>query len=586
MSFNKMTKGIFASISATALVAGITLVGAAAPANAATPTTGGTLYYYSHQEQWASMEPSVMYTGRDMVWASAHIFRNLTSFKPAEGKAGTTLIPDLATNTGVPSNKAKTWKFTLRPGVTWQDGSAITCADLKYGMSRNFAQELFAGGPYYAVSWLDIPEEEDGSSAYKGPYVKTGQAAYDKAVKCSADNRTITYNLKRSVPDFNYFTTYPASGPIKESADTGEAYGMKPLSAGPYKIDKYEINGTMELSRNAKWKKSSDPIRTPYPDKITVRFGLSEDVRDEISMKDTQKNGVNLDGLQLNNNITFFTDQNAAAKARSLNVVDPFTGYLAANSSPGHLDCVQIRKAVFFAYPTAEIIKANGGTKFYGTPGDNPVKPSMGIDYIKTKGNIHDANYKIEGNPTYAKKLLDEAKTVCPEAYDRATNPAKGLKYYRPDTSANKTMAVIVEEALKKAGFVIETVYKPSGTYNTELKNYKKETDFLGSGWASDWPNASTVLPELLGEGCCNYTFNKTTKEYAGFKKILDKALIELDRNKQAKLWHQASQYAMDQYWYIFTVFNKDQLVWGSKVGGVFYWDLGSISYGSLYVKK
>jgi peptide/nickel transport system substrate-binding protein len=42
----------------------------------------------------------------------------------------------------------------------------------------------------------------------------------------------------------------------------------------------------------------------------------------------------------------------------------------------------------------------------------------------------------------------------------------------------------------------------------------------------------------------------------------------------------------MDQYWYIFTVFNKSQEVWGSKVGGVFYWDLGSLAFGSMYVKK
>lgn len=587
MSITKTTKSFFVVLSTAALTVGVALGSGAPAATAAGATTGGTLNYYMRSSQWASMDPAKMYTGRDMIWASAHFFRQLTSFKPAAGKAGTTLIPDLATNTGVPSNKAKTWKFTLRPGVTWQDGTAITCADLKYGISRDFAQELFEGGPFYALSWLDIPEAADGSSAYKGPYVKTGQALFDKAVTCSADNRTITYNLKRSVPDFNYFTTYPATGPVKKSADTGEGYGMKPLSAGPYKIDKYEISGTMELSRNTKWKKSSDPIRTPYPDKVVVRFGLSSDVRDSIAMTDSEPTAVNLQSLQLNNKISFYSSSmKAADKARSLNVDDPYTSYLAANVSTGHLDCVQIRKAIFFAYPTEAIIKANGGTVLYGIPGDNPVKPSMGIDYVKTKGNIHDANYKVAGNPTYAKKLLDEAKTACPATYERVTNPAKGINYYRVDNEDSKKISVIIGDALTAAGFAVKFTYKPEGTFNSELPKYAKESDLLPSGWASDWPNASTVIPELLGKGCCNYTSNDTTPEYAAFKKIVDKALVELDRNKQAKLWQQASQYAMDQYWFIYTVFQKSQFQWGSKVGGAFYWDLGSIAYGSLYVKK
>ena len=34
--------------------------------------------------------------------------------------------PDLATDLGTASNGNKTWKFTLKSGVKWQDGSAVT----------------------------------------------------------------------------------------------------------------------------------------------------------------------------------------------------------------------------------------------------------------------------------------------------------------------------------------------------------------------------------------------------------------------------------------------------------------------------
>jgi peptide/nickel transport system substrate-binding protein len=491
----------------------------------------------------------------------------------------------MATNTGVPSNKAKTWTYTLRPGISWEDGKPVTCADVKYGWSRAFATEVYVEGPTYAIAWLDIPKASDGSSAYKGPYKKTGQALFDKAVTCSKDNRTITFNLARTVPDFNYFMTYPAAGPVPQAKDTGDKYDLHPVSNGPYMIKKYAINDEMVLVRNPNWKKSSDPFRTPYPDDIVVKFGMDEDVRDQIDMEDQIPNGINMDNLQPANVTAFFADPKN--KNRRMNNYDPYTSFLAANNSAGHLDCLDVRKAVFFAYDNQSLINLSGGLVYYGEMGDNPVKPVIGIDYAKTTGNIHDANFKIDGNPDYAKTILEKAKTSCPDAYDRATNPDKGLVYYRADTATNKKAAVLVESALQKAGIVIKTVYKPAGTYNANLETYKNETDFLSSGWGADWANASTVIPELWGEGCCNYTKNKKTPEYAGFIKKVNLALVELDRKKQAKMWQELSQYGMDQYWYIRTVFGKSQQTWGSKIGGVYYWyPQGSFGFGQLYVKQ
>lgn len=571
---------LVATATAATFAAGVAFAGGSTAATAAdeTPVTGGTLQYFTHSEQFPALDPANMYTGRDIAFFNSYIFRTLVSYRPVAGEAGSSLVPDLATNTGVPSNKAKTWKFTLRDGITWEDGSAITCADVKYGWSRAFATDVFTEGPAYALAWLDIPD-----GAYAGPYKKTGQALYDKAVTCSG--KTITFNLKRSVPDFNYFLTYPTTGPIKQSADTGDQYGMKPLASGPYKIEKYEINDELVMVRNSKWSKASDPIRTPYPDKITVTFGLNEDVRDKIVLDDSKPNGISLDGLQPANNIKFFEDP--ANANRRMNNYDPYTSYLSANVAKGHLDCLLVRKAIFFAFDTQALINLSGGVTYYGEPGDSPVKPVLGMDYKKTTGNIHDPNYKIDGNPEYAKTLLAQAKKKCPTAYYKATNPKQGITYIRADTATNKKAAVLVESAMAKAGIVINTVYKPAGTYNANLTAYKKETDILSGGWGADWANASTVIPELWGEGCCNYTNNKTTSEYKVFIYKVNKALVELDRAKQAKMWHELAQYGMDQYWYIRTVFGKSQQTWGSKIGGIYYWEpQGSFGFGQIYVKK
>jgi peptide/nickel transport system substrate-binding protein len=68
------------------------------------------------------------------------LHRTLTAYAPtADGATQATVVGDLATDTGKPSEDLKTWRFTLRDDATWQDGSAVTCEDVKHGVARTFA---------------------------------------------------------------------------------------------------------------------------------------------------------------------------------------------------------------------------------------------------------------------------------------------------------------------------------------------------------------------------------------------------------------------------------------------------------------
>jgi peptide/nickel transport system substrate-binding protein len=574
-----------ATATAAAFAAGVVFTGASAnAASAEKPVTGGTLYFITNQEQFDHVDPARVYTGRDIAFFNSYVYRNLVSYKPVAGSAGSSLVADLATNTGVPSNAAKTWKFTLRAGITWEDGSPVTCADVKYGVSRPFASDVITDGPQYLVTALDIPLDKDGSSAYKGPYKKTGQKYFDKAVTCSGN--TITFNLNRSFADFNYALTYPAGAPVKASKDTGDKYDLKPFANGPYKIASYKIGDQMELVRNPAWKKSSDSVRTPYPDNIVVRFGIAEDVRDAIMLEDQIPNTASLDALQPANIRAFFADPKKAKQR--FNVYDPYVRYAAMNISKGHMDCLDVRKAVFFAINTQALIDLSGGREFYGDPGDNPVKPVLGLDYKKTTGNIHDSNWKITGNPDYSKSLLEKAKTSCPDAYDRATSSTKGITWDISNTATNQKASVLIGDALKAAGFNIKFNFIPSGQYYSTVMNIEKANDIITAGWGADWANASTVIPELFTkEGGFNLSYNWNDAAYSAFKKKSDATKVETNRATQAKGWQELSQYVMDQYWIIRPVFSKGQEVWGSKVGGVYYWEpQGNFGFGGMYVKN
>jgi peptide/nickel transport system substrate-binding protein len=392
--------------------------------------------------------------------------------------------------------------------------------------------------------------------------------------------------LNRSFADFNYALTYPAGAPVKKSKDTGDKYDLRPFANGPYKIASYKIGDQLELVRNDKWKKSSDAVRTPYPDNIVVRFGLAEDVRDAIMLENQIPNTASLDALQPANTRAFFADPKL--KNQRFNVYDPYVRYAAMNVSKGHMDCLDIRKAVFFAINTQALIDLSGGSVFYGDPGDNPVKPVLGLDYKKTTGNIHDANWKITGNADYSKTLLAKAKASCPDAYARATDADKGIIWDIAQSATNQKAAVLITDALKAAGINIKFNYIPSGQYYSTVMNTAKQNDISSAGWGADWANASTVIPELFTqEGGFNLSQNWNDAAYAAFKKKSDATKVETDRAKQAKGWQELSQYVMDQYWIIRPVFSKTQNVWGSKVGGVYYWEpQGNFGFGQMYVKN
>ena len=188
-------------------------------AAAAVSTAGGTLYVL-RSGRVGAWDPQRLDLAADMAFAGRVFQRTLTAWAPATGQGKMPpLAPDLATDTGKVTSGGRVWTFTLRPDATWQDGKPVTCADVKYGISRTYATTQITGGLAYALDFLDVPHGEDGSSAYAGPYLKTGRAAYDRAVTCSG--QVISFKLARPVPDFNQVVALSAFAPVRSDMDRG-----------------------------------------------------------------------------------------------------------------------------------------------------------------------------------------------------------------------------------------------------------------------------------------------------------------------------------------------------------------------------
>jgi peptide/nickel transport system substrate-binding protein len=561
---------------AVGLCAGLVLLAACGgnKATGGTASSGGTLTFLTQSAQILHLDPQRNYTGEDLAFASGYLHRTLTAYKiSSNSDSAGQIVPDLATDTGTSSDGGRVWKFTLRDGVKWENGQPVTCADVKYGVSRTFATSVITDGPTYAISLLDIPSAKDGSSVYKGPYVTTGndQAAYDKAVSCSGP--TITFRLKQPQGDFNYTVTLLSFSPVPQAFDSGEKYDDRPLSNGPYKILSYKKKTKLVLVRNPDWSSSTDSYRPAYPDRIEYLFGIQDAIITERLIADAgdDQRSLSPDSIDSAKLASVFGD--SRLKDRRFNELDPYVRYYAINTTK--VPELKHRQAILAAVDRAQLRKIAGGT-YAGDYADGVVKPNLALDYSPTGlwDTLLGKAIPPEGDAAYAKTLIKESGKPFP-------NPIT-IDY--PKSPENDKAAASLVASLAKAGIIAKPNGLELGSYYGIVLDPAKQGAMSAAGWGPDWLNASTVIPELFTPAG---GFNLSRYDNAAFTKACQDARALTDRTAQAKKWQELDKQAAGAALVLPTRFGREQRLVGSKVVGAYIWSpYGSWPYAVLAVAK
>jgi peptide/nickel transport system substrate-binding protein len=234
--------------------------------------TGGTLRLVTGQLD--SLDPQRSYLPG--VWNLMRLYvRTLVTWSTEPGHTDE-LVPDLATDLGTSPDGGRTWTFTLRDGVRFEDGRPITSRDVKYGIERSFASDVVVGGPTYVVELLDDPADP-----YAGPYQDETAGRLGLPSIATPDDRTITFTLRTPSPDFPFVMALPSSSPVPLEADTGGDYGRDPVSTGPYAIASVDAQAGIRLVRNPQWDQATDAVRTALPDEVLVRTDVTAVARDQ-----------------------------------------------------------------------------------------------------------------------------------------------------------------------------------------------------------------------------------------------------------------------------------------------------------------
>jgi peptide/nickel transport system substrate-binding protein len=517
--------------------------------------TGGTIRY-ANGGDWDSLDPGDTYYSYSWNFARLYV-RSLVMFKSAPGKEGATLVPDLAESLGKASDDSKTWTYTLRQGVKFEDGTPVTSKDVKYAVERTLDKTTFPNGPTYFNDYLDL-------QGYTSPYAdsdpnKLGLKAID-----TPDDRTIVFHLKQPFSGFDYFAQMPSTAPVPVAKDTGSKYKEHVVSTGPYMFETNELGKSFTLVRNPNWDQATDPNRKPLPDRIEVALNVNADDIDNRLQSGDLDVAIEGTGVGPSAQGKILADQ--TLKANTDSALNARLWYTALNPDVAPLDNIHCRRAVEYATDKTGYQRAYGGS----TGGDiasNLLPPVIA-------GAQQFDPYPTPGNAGDVAKAKDEL-TQCGQPNGFTTGVS-----YRAERPKEKATAEALQQSLAKVGINLEIKPYPLTDYG---KLYAGKPDFAKAnnlglivyGWAADWPDGYGFLAQITDSRVIratggNSNFGVKDPEVDA---MLDKAVTTTDTAAREGMWVDIDKKVMDDAYIVPGIWAKGLLYRPSNLTNVFITD-------------
>lgn len=489
-----------------------------------------------------SLDPGNTYYGWVQNFSRLYA-RTLLTFKPAAGKDGLTVVPDLATGLGKASPDAKTWTYTIRSGMKYDDGTPITTKDIKYAIERsNFAPEALSNGPTYFKSYLE------GGDKYTGPYKDknpNGLASIE-----TPNDTTIVFHLAKPFADFDYLATFSQTAPVPQAKDDGAGYVKHIVSSGPYKFASYSEGASATLVRNPQWTKANDPVRNPLPDKYTIKFKVD---------------AVTIDNNLLAGNTTVDSGGTGVTPQTQGKVIGPkykkntddsyagATSYMAINPKVKPFDNIDCRRAVELAIDKVSVQTSIGGS-VKGDVATTLLPPTVNgytkFDSFPTEGN--------KGDATQAKAAL--AKCGKPGGF--TTNLTA-----RSDRPAEMAEATAIQNSLKAVGITANIKSYPAGKYFANFAGvpsyvHEHQLGLMMTAWGADWPTGYGFLDQIVDGSAIKPSGGNNLQELddPAINKALSDAISNTDAAAREKAWGEIDKMVVDTATVVPLIYRKNLL--------------------------
>lgn len=527
---------------------------------------GGTVSVLQ-RDAFEHLDPGQIYVSDELIMQTL-FNRTLTTYKIDDKTGKVTLVGDLATDTGKSSDGGKTWTYTLKDGLKFEDGTPITSKDIRHGVERLYAKYQVSG-PTYLQQWLSGSGQTFRKALPDGPY--KGKHLPD-SVLATPDDKTVVFHFGQPRAEVPFAVAMPNITAVPAAKDTQEKYDKAPVASGPYKIQNFKPDKSIEFVRNTNWDPKTDAVRHQYADKFSVTFGHQwvDSTRRLVAGQGADKTGMTFTNA-VDPSLISTVLGNKEAMARSFTKTQPYVDVVSFNMD--RLKDKRVRQALAWAWPSGQVLQQYGGVKA-GEVAGGLVGPTL-------KGyqpfDPYEKKKYPAGNPEKAKALLKEAG-----------QEGKTIVYAYANTGPAQNAAVVVERALEKAGFQVEKKEIDSTTYYTQIGKVKNQFDAYRSSWGADWPSASTVVPPLYdGKNIYDDSANYSHLNAPAVNADIAKAEKIGDIDQAGNEWIKISQKILtEEVPQVPIFYNRLFTLWGSGLGGVkFHEPYGAVDPTAVFVK-
>lgn len=467
-----------ASIAAMAAASMVLIAGCSAGADPATstggantdgtPQRGGTVHMLQNAD-FSYLDPSRGFDGGVNAFYRL-IYRGLTMQNAGDADDPNAIVPDLAESLGEASEDGLTWTYTLKDDIFFDDGTPITSAEVKFGISRAWDPQVGIGSPY-------LRQVIDAPADYEGPYVSGDMPTIE-----TPDDKTVVFHLKAPFPEFDNVLAQPNAVPFPEGTGAGDEFVSDIIASGPYTLAEYTPGSVIRLERNEFWDESTDEVRKAYPDEWQVTLGIDPATIDErmIAGQGADQNAI----APKISAATLPRIQTPQLQERVITAPAFCTTYMSMNMSKAPFDNADLRNAVNWALDRAAVQNATGGTQL----------ADIATTIIPPAVSGHtDANlWESEGNTgdlEKAQELL--AAAGHPDGFEFTLDIRA--------TPAMQAQGEAIQQALKKVGITVNLNVIETSIYYETIGTPAQQHDAAVTGWCPDWASsASTFIPPLF----------------------------------------------------------------------------------------
>lgn len=392
-----------------------------------------------------------------------------------------------------------TYTYTLRDGLKWSDGKAVTANDFEFAWQRAASPALAADYGYMfdvVDGYAEVWETDESGEVFVNPDAKLNVKA--------TDEKTLVVTLSNSVAYWNELLAFPTYFPVREDVVKNEDWATEAdtyVCNGAYTISEWEHDSVIKLVKNENYV-DADTVKMK-----NIHFYLSDD---ENNMLTNFKNGE----WQLIDTVPTNEIANLKKDYKDEFVVTGQIGtyYVCWNVNENILPKgsnltgadaekakAEIRAALGLLFDRNYIVDeiAQGGQ----VPASSFVPMGMtepdGTEFYKNAGTSDKFDGYYDASSDAVKENFDKAITVLKKyyTYDEASGKftdVPSLKYLYNTDENHKAIGEYLASALATVGITMQLENQEWGTF----LNTRKEGQYsvARNGWLADYNDPISFL--------------------------------------------------------------------------------------------